>query len=167
VYGESRPAVWYGEPVTRERAPPRMRHGEPPHTGRGRSATNKGAPSHARATPHGGHATHSRPPRHARRGGPPCHAKGSQSHEWGSPLSCEWAVPVVWCKAHSRMPRHAWGEPLVWGAKPHTYGCAFRTSVRVQSPPCVKPPAPHVQRVQPSFECLDFGVRVLKGAIPC
>lgn len=147
--------------------PRRVVGGAAPHGKGGRSHTNRAGPSHAGATPHGGHATPSRLSRHARRGGPPCHAKGSQSHEWGSPLSCEWAVPVVWCKAHSRTPRHAWGEPLVWGAKPHQYGCAFCTSVRVQSPPCVKPPAPHVQRVQPSFECLGFGFGVFKGPIMC
>lgn len=114
--------AWESRPRVRGRAAPPCGRGSRPTRERGRSHTNKGAPSHAGATPHGGHATLSRPPHHARRGGPPCRAKGSQSHEWGSPLSCEWAVPVVLCKAHSRMPRHAWGEPLVWGTSPTNMG---------------------------------------------
>jgi len=89
-----------GAAVTRTREPPHTQG--PPHTG----ATPRMAAPHA--TPVGeGRPVMQRALSHTN-GGAPCHVNA--------------LPPVVLCKAHSRMPRHAWGEPLVWGASPTHMG---------------------------------------------
>lgn len=134
VYGESRPAVWYGEPVTRERAPlacvtgsrptregaavPRTR--EPPHTQgpRHTGATPRTAAPHA--TPVGeGRPVMRRALSHTNRGAP-CHANG---------LS-------LWCGAKPTHACHATHgvSRLCGGPSPTHMGVSFALLYECKAP---------------------------------